>query len=246
MEEPVLNDVVIQSIICQADSLDDIIDIALTSSRINNLLKSTYMINVVQERFNIKRPVLDWSDLLRENSKIHATKYAKTSDVYDIYTDYPYVGQLVCNVLRENYLVDRYYSDVTISDYSCATDIDVIDRLFADLHTRSIQNITRKRIYINSKCKDQYNKFSIDIFRHYLDVIVPKYFSTPFIITTNSVHVEVVIDFHIVTHTIFKKDIPLNTIFQTIVRGDNKLYCTLPIITMSYYGYHMMRLDPVT
>lgn len=115
---------IVQQIALSADSIDDIIDFSLTSSSINDKLKSKHIINLLKTKFDITKSMIDnmvcdggncvspWEDLLRENSKINATKYARVGEG----SDYPTLATLVRNALRDNRYVDKYWNDIKTED----------------------------------------------------------------------------------------------------------------------------------
>lgn len=97
------------------DNLDSIIDISLLSSSVNDRLKNNNIIQIIRNNMGIRRPVIDWIDLIRENFKINATKYAKVDD-NDFFNfkirELPYHIELLQNAITENRLdlIDKYWS----------------------------------------------------------------------------------------------------------------------------------------
>lgn len=91
-------------------NLDDVISMSMTSSYLNRVLKDDIYIQTIKHNIGIRRPlVLGWSDLLRENSKVHATRYAKLNQIT---SDYPTNFQLLINAIRKNNmeLVEKYWN----------------------------------------------------------------------------------------------------------------------------------------
>lgn len=205
---------IVQEIALSADSLDQVIDFSLTSSQINDRLKNLNSINIIKRRLGITRPTVDevlcdnshcvspWDDVIRENSKIHATKYARL----DISTsDYPSITTIIRNVLRENMYVNRYAKYITSADIGYATDTDVTDVLLPQFTTSRI----------NVQGTDKNGKFSPQIFLHYIDVIIPKYHLTGIGINLEPAIIN-----------LLSQDVPLDSIFQSIILNDNTYTCT--------------------
>lgn len=135
-----IDDDIVQEIALSAKHLDDIIDISLVSSAINNRFKKDNLIDLVAQHLKISRPIINnwtanvdgknvhisrWEELLRENSKIHATKYAHAQST----DDYPHIRTVIQNVLRENRYIDTYREHIRVYHYGYASDIHVIDQL---------------------------------------------------------------------------------------------------------------------
>lgn len=68
------NEIILQ-IALSSDNLDTIINMSLTNSYLNNKLKNKIYLNIIKNNVGVQRPVINWYDLIYENSKIHSTKY---------------------------------------------------------------------------------------------------------------------------------------------------------------------------
>lgn len=104
------------------DNLDDVIDMSLVSTHLNDKLKNPVFLNVVKDNVKVIRPIVEsnvcsddgectspWMDLIRENSKIHSTKYARFPMIENV-PDFP-IRYLLINAIRDNRLdlVEKYF-----------------------------------------------------------------------------------------------------------------------------------------
>lgn len=74
---------------------------SLTSTYLNTVLTQPKYIDIIKHNIGVTRPtVLGWPDVIRENSKIHATRYAKLDRTT---SDYPTNLQLLQNAVRDHH-----------------------------------------------------------------------------------------------------------------------------------------------
>lgn len=170
MDPPYVTTDVMLLIMFNVNNLDDVVDIALTSKQINNQLNTLYMVSLLDRRFNIIRPVINWKDLIRENSKVNPTKY---THIEVNAPDYPSMKTLVRNALRVNILIYQYLPHATVYDIPYITDLELINQVFDNIHNYVDFNLPNNVIKL--MCLDSDRKFSIELFKHYINVILPLY-----------------------------------------------------------------------
>lgn len=196
-----MDDILI-NISLNSDDLDDVINIALTSKQVNERLNTPYYTKLLAHHLGIDRPVIDWEDLIRENSKIRATKYAKVKD--DV-VDYPNMRTIVRNALKYNKYVNKYLEYIELNDIVYSTDVDTIKMLFGLLYEKGTDTVTT----IKPECLDSDGKFSMSILYTYMDEIIPKYGKY----FTGS---KLIIDLENAINQILIQDIPIDSIFTNI------------------------------
>lgn len=168
-----LNDDIYSHIVTGLSNLDDIIQLSLTNEYFNNYL--TNNIQMIADHLNITRPVISWQDLIRENSKIHGTRYAKIKSnllgISDLVTRF----LLLENVIRDDRLDLIFdYLDILSPDnlIECQSE-EMIKFLLSKLSTpvkRSKHNVSHETISLTCQTNGHFNP---TLFKLWYEDILP-------------------------------------------------------------------------
>lgn len=159
------NDIML-NIALNMNNLDDVIDMTLVNSELNQKLKNPFYLQIIKDNVGITRPVIDWLDLLRENSIINPTKYAQICN--DV-TDYPNGERLLINAVVNNKfdLVELYWKYFDLSIIESCNSIKMFQSI---LH--QCQNV----LTINSKLLIKYIIVGIPLNCVFNKQFLPDYF----------------------------------------------------------------------
>lgn len=221
-----LDDDCMWSIVVSCQCLDHVISISLTSNHMNDML--TYRINDVAKLFGIVRPTISWSDLVRENSKIHATQYAKlqSSTFYDTIPDLASGDILLSNAIREEQyqLVDKYFNYFTPKHFNQCRSGEMIWYI--------LSLIPNNNVMVDVDCTVD-GKFNIDLFALWVNDILP---NTKNMFTFNSA----------ISHAV-DADYPIDTLPLCSIDGNklliNNMKYHIPLWKAGRHNLHLIDVD---
>lgn len=161
-----LNDDVLQYMLINFSNLDSIISASKVNKQLNHFLTSR--VQLIANHLNIIRPVINWSDLIRENSKIHATEYAKVTTRIsddDWLTDLVTRDLLLQNAIYEDRddLVLNYLDILTPDSLIDCQSESMIIFIFHQLST--LVGTYKPNQYVNLNCLSPNGKFNDKLFR---------------------------------------------------------------------------------
>lgn len=230
---------VILDVINNIDNLDDIVGLSLVDQQLNDKLKG--MFKHISKQVGVNRPVLDWYDLIRENSKVNATRY---SIIKNYVPDYPdNITLLVNAIISSNYqLIDKYHilnpSDDIIVCLKYAPSVEValyieglIDIYIATENSKYVNHDIGNRIIVDPSCIVD-GQFSVDLYlhytNHYLNKVILYGDTIQKIINvslSNSFNSMIKLDIDIIQFTINNQHpIIINNIVNNMIGNENMIY----------------------
>lgn len=190
-------------VVADLPSLDDIVNLLLS----NPGLSSEYVppLDQIKKQLGITRPLIDtqlctitqfaqykntppyttpWDDLIRENSKIHATRY---TTVTGNHSDRPSDSQLLTNAIREDRLdlVELYFPHFTPQHLNDCTSPMMFRALIYEsnaTHRPYIPNQTINHVRLQPQLIND-NQFNGEMFRFYVDEVAPVIHDNFFIVS---------------------------------------------------------------
>lgn len=169
-------DVIISYIV----DLDTLINLSITNKQ---MYEHMNIKSINPSRIGVNRPVIDWKDLIREYSKIHATIYYKSNNINEhLSSDMPANKTIIANVLRDGRLdiiaTDNRYLDPKYLKY--CTDPFVItsiikQNVFKKNYTEPLKLTIRPESFIIN------GRFNIDLYLFYIQDFTVDYITYDFV-----------------------------------------------------------------
>lgn len=116
------------------DNLDTLVDLSLTSQVLNHRLKPFY--KTMAHNVGVKKPVLDWHELIRENSKVNATKYVVTNNNNNVIWDCVSNSTLLYNAVSASdyQLIDKYFNIASVRGIlAYVTNVEIVKYLMGKI-----------------------------------------------------------------------------------------------------------------
>lgn len=174
MYQLVDNDILI-SIALSMDNFDQIVNMSSTNSILNQLLKNPLYLETIKNNVGVIRPVIDWKDLMRENSKINPTEYAIICE--DV-PDYPSYNILLENAISGNRhdLIQKYFQHFIPEMFSNCNSSNTLKMLLITLYKSNLilhnkpDQFEELIIYLNED-----GQFSPEYFKFIHYIIIPQF-----------------------------------------------------------------------